>query len=45
MIIGSTSLALIMTFIFENQLEFDNQAKVIAWAQNLTHVLILPTKG
>ena len=34
-VIGSVSLTLITTFIFENQKsEFDSLAKVMVWAQN-----------
>ena len=45
-IIGSVSLTLITTFIFENQKsEFDSQVKVMAWAQNqLTNYCFLYQK-
>ena len=46
-IIGSVSLTLITTFIFENQKsEFDSQVKVMAWAQNqLTNYRFLYQKA
>ena len=46
MVIGSVSLALITTFIYENQQEFDNQKMVTEWVQNqLTNYCFLYQKA